>query len=61
MIHGTGDDNVHISHTMALSRELVENDVIFRQQVRNRVVQPHVYSSSGEFLGIHKCYLTLRL
>ena len=38
MIHGTGDDNVHISHTMALSRELVENDVIFRQQVRTMVV-----------------------
>ena len=35
VIHGTQDDNVHIEHTMSLSRELVENDIIFRQQVMN--------------------------
>ena len=34
LIHGTQDDNVHIEHSMTLSRVLVENDIIFRQQVR---------------------------
>ena len=33
LIHGTKDDNVHIQHSMKLSRELVENDIVFRQQV----------------------------
>ena len=33
VIHGTQDDNVHIEHTMSLSKELVEHDIIFRQQV----------------------------
>ena len=33
LIHGTQDDNVHIEHTMTLSKVLVENDIIFRQQV----------------------------
>ena len=40
VIHGTQDDNVHIEHTMSLSRELVENDIIFRQQVMNLSIQP---------------------
>ena len=35
VIHGTQDDNVHIEHTMSLSKELVEHDIIFRQQVIN--------------------------
>ena len=34
LIHGTQDDNVHIQHSMQLSRELVENDIVFRQQVK---------------------------
>ena len=34
LIHGTQDDNVHLEHTMTMSRSLVENDIIFRQQVR---------------------------
>jgi len=33
LIHGTQDDNVHIEHSMTLSRVLVENDIIFRQQI----------------------------
>ena len=33
MIHGTGDDNVHIQHTMALSRQMVDSNVVFRQQI----------------------------
>ena len=33
VIHGTQDDNVHLEHTMSLSKQLVESDIIFRQQV----------------------------
>ena len=33
VVHGTGDDNVHIEHTMRLSKMLVNNHIIFRQQV----------------------------
>ena len=33
LIHGTQDDNVHLEHTLSMSRALVENDIIFRQQV----------------------------
>ena len=33
LVHGTQDDNVHIQHSMRLSRKLVENDIVFRQQV----------------------------
>ena len=33
LVHGTQDDNVHIQHSMRLSRELVESDIVFRQQV----------------------------
>ena len=33
VIHGTGDDNVHIQHTMALSRQMVDSNVVFRQQI----------------------------
>lgn len=34
VVHGTADDNVHVQHTMMLSKALVRSGVIFRQQVR---------------------------
>ena len=33
VVHGTADDNVHVHHTMVLSKVLVQNHIIFRQQV----------------------------
>ena len=33
VVHGTGDDNVHVQHTMMLSKALVNHHIIFRQQV----------------------------
>ena len=35
VVHGTGDDNVHVQHTMMLSRALVNHHIIFRKQVCN--------------------------
>ena len=35
VVHGTGDDNVHVQHTMMLSKSLVNHHIIFRQQVCN--------------------------
>ena len=35
VVHGTADDNVHIEHTMMLSRTLVNNNILFRQQASN--------------------------
>ena len=37
LIHGTADDNVHVQHTMMLTKHLVQNHIIFRQQVRGTV------------------------
>ena len=33
VVHGTADDNVHIDHSMMLSKTLVNNKILFRQQV----------------------------
>ena len=56
LIHGTQDDNVHIEHTMTLARLLVENDIIFRQQIYPDEghgldgVTKHLYQTMEAFL-----------
>ena len=56
LIHGTKDDNVHIEHTMALARILVQNDIIFRQQIYPDEghgldgVTKHLYQTMEAFL-----------
>ena len=56
LVHGTNDDNVHISHTWALSAALAENDVIFRQQIYPDQghaltgVQRHLYQTLEAFM-----------
>ena len=35
VVHGTADDNVHIEHSMMLAKTLVNNNILFRQQVCN--------------------------
>ena len=33
VVHGTADDNVHMVHSMLLSRVLIEHGILFRQMV----------------------------
>jgi len=33
VVHGTGDDNVHVEHSMLLAKALVSHQIIFRQQI----------------------------
>jgi len=33
VVHGTADDNVHIEHSMMLAKTLVNNNILFRQQI----------------------------
>ena len=56
VIHGTGDDNVHLEHTMSLTRQLVNNNILFRQQIYPgekhslEGVLKHLYRSMEAFL-----------
>ena len=33
IIHGVEDDNVNIDHTLTMSKSLIKNNIIFRQQL----------------------------
>ena len=33
-VHGTADDNVHLAHSMHISKTLIENGIMFKQMVR---------------------------
>ena len=56
LIHGTQDDNVHVRHSWDLSEALVENDVLFRQQIYPGQahslagVQRHLYQTMEQFI-----------
>ena len=56
VMHGTGDDNVHLEHTMSLTRQLVNNNILFRQQIYPgekhslEGVLKHLYRSMEAFL-----------
>jgi len=55
VIHGTADDNVHIQHTMMLSKTLVQNHVIFRQQVDglDSAYYRSIKRIVNDWIGIH--------
>ena len=56
LVHGTEDDNVHVSHSWALSAALVESEVLFRQQIYPDQahslagVQRHLYQTMEHFI-----------
>ena len=33
LVHGTADDNVHLKHSLLLSRALIEHGILFKQMV----------------------------
>ena len=32
-VHGTADDNVHLTHSMHISKTLIDNGIMFKQMV----------------------------
>ncbi|XP_037094891.1 dipeptidyl peptidase 4-like [Pollicipes pollicipes] len=61
LIHGTADDNVHVQHSMLLSRALIRAGVSFRQQIypdENHFlsgVKKHMFTMMEDF--IDRCFL----
>ncbi|XP_043242321.1 dipeptidyl peptidase 4-like isoform X1 [Amphibalanus amphitrite] len=61
LIHGSADDNVHVQHSMLLSRALVKAGVTFRQQIypdENHFlsgVKRHMFTLMEDF--IERCFL----
>ncbi|CAG7726029.1 unnamed protein product [Allacma fusca] len=55
LLHGTADDNVHVQHSMMLSKALIAKKILFRQQIYPdeahslKGVQLHVHKSLEEF------------
>ena len=56
VVHGSSDDNVHLEHTMSLSRHLITSQILFRQLIYpgqahglNGVLK-HLYRSMEAFL-----------
>ena len=33
LVHGTADDNVHLTHSMCISRALIDYGILFKQMV----------------------------
>lgn len=57
LVHGTGDDNVHIQQSMALSKALVDAGVLFDQFFYTDEYHPlnnvysHLYRNFDKFLS----------
>jgi hypothetical protein len=52
LVHGSADDNVHLRHTMVLTRQLIRHSVVFRQMVRNII---DLKGQSHEILDASLC------
>jgi len=61
IIHGSMDDNVHLQHSMTLSKELIRQGIMFKQQVYPdashslSTVRKHFYLSMEQFLN-NECF-----